>query len=179
MRRKFLFAVMALLTMATGKIWAQGGTTTNGSTAYVVLCEDNSLHFLCSSETLAEGGTLSENGPKINGVWKDGEVLTTGTSAPGWQANNSSVTSVVIDNSFASARPMSCCRWFMSLKECTSISGMENLNTFMWYGRRNRDRSRAGRCEDREGAGNPYGRCCDEAVQVRGKAAYGECAFRY
>ena len=145
MRKKILFAVMALLVMATGKIWAaetgEGGTTTDGSIAYVVLCNDNSLHFLCSNETLAVDGTLSENGPIISEVWSGDKVLKTGDMPPGWQSNNSSVTSVVIDKSFENARPMSCFGWFWVLKQCRTIEGIEHLNTsevtkmsYMFYG---------------------------------------------
>ena len=145
MRKKILFAVMALLVMATGNIWAQeegeGGKTTDGSIAYVVLCNDNSLHFLCSNETLAEGGTLSTNGPTISKVWSGDKVLKTGDMPPEWQSNNSSVTSVVIDKSFENARPMSCFGWFWVLKQCRTIEGIEHLNTsevtkmsYMFYG---------------------------------------------
>jgi len=119
MGKKILFAVMALLVMATGKIWAaetgEGGTTTDGSIAYVVLCNENSLHFLCSNETLAEGGTLSIDGSTISKVWSGAEVLKTGDMPPEWQSNNSSVTSVVIDKSFENARPMSCSCCFVVL----------------------------------------------------------------
>lgn len=123
---------MALLTMATGKIWTAeaGGTTTDGSIAYVVLCNDNSLHFLCSNETLAVGGTLSIDGSTISKVWSGAEVLNTGAGNPGWRSNNSSVTSVVIDKSFENARPMSCYGWFRELSnECKTIKGIEHLNT--------------------------------------------------
>lgn len=134
MRKKILFAVMALLTIAPGKIWAaetgEGGTTTDNSTAYVVLCNDNSLHFLCSNEILAKGGTLSENGKKISEVWSGDEVLKTGASAPEWWIKSCSVTSVVIDKSFENARPMSCYKWFCELSnECKTIEGIEHLNT--------------------------------------------------
>lgn len=130
MRKKILFAVMALLTMATGKIWAQGGTTTDGSTAYVVLCEDNSLHFLCSSETLAVGGTLSTNGPIISKVWSGDMVLNTRSKNPSWfDDNNSSVTSVVIDASFKKARPLSCYRWFAYFYNKLTTLDLSNLNT--------------------------------------------------
>ena len=129
MRRKILFAVMALLTMATGKIWAQGGTTTNGSTAYVVLCEDNSLHFLCSSETLAKDGTLSENGPKISEVWSGEAVTNTGMLPPNWKSKRLEVTKVVFEPSFANAEVKSCLAWFNYFTNLTAVTGLENLKT--------------------------------------------------
>ncbi len=59
---------------------------------------------------------------------------------PDW-SSNSSITSVVFDPSFASARPSSCYGWFYCLFYLTSITGIENLNTenvqymgYMFYG---------------------------------------------
>lgn len=152
MRKKILFAVMALLTMATGKIWADntqnaGGTTIDGSTAYVVYDEDEkdkTLYFLCvekdeiseveSSNTIKVNGgtkevTLITSGDEQN-CWRGEAVLKSG-SYPGWKKKEiySKVTKVVIEESFENALPISCSSWFSNFDNLTQIDGLEHLNT--------------------------------------------------
>ena len=55
--------------------------------------------------------------------------LNTGNNEPGWNANASSVTSVVFDSSFADARPTSCYCWFLGMNNLTTITGIGNLKT--------------------------------------------------
>ena len=57
--------------------------------------------------------------------------LNTGDSDTGWDTDgtNASVTKVVFDPSFASARPTTTCDWFHNMKNLESITGMEYLNT--------------------------------------------------
>ena len=55
--------------------------------------------------------------------------LNIGYATPGWNSNASTVTSVVFNSTFASARSTSCCNWFMDMVNLTSISGLTYLNT--------------------------------------------------
>ena len=58
--------------------------------------------------------------------------LNTGSNEPGWYTDNtySSVTQVVFDPSFASARPTSAYNWFYNMRRLQTITGMtEYLNT--------------------------------------------------
>lgn len=70
--------------------------------------------------------------------WYDDWFTTTGTnynlnsgnSEPGWHTKASSVTKVVFNSTFQNARPTSCYKWFDSMTNLTSITGMEShLNT--------------------------------------------------
>lgn len=73
-------------------------------------------------------GTLSfcydKNMPSEN-AW---EVEDAGESCP-WPSLVSSITKVVIDPTFARARPRVCNYWFWNMKELASIEGLRNLNT--------------------------------------------------
>ena len=57
--------------------------------------------------------------------------LNTGDNVTGWQTDgtNASVTKVVFDPSFASARPTSTYGWFYEMENLQSITGIEYLNT--------------------------------------------------
>ena len=57
--------------------------------------------------------------------------LNTGNNPPAWYNDRiySSVTRVVFDPSFADARPISTCEWFVLMDKLQSITGMEYLNT--------------------------------------------------
>ena len=57
--------------------------------------------------------------------------LNTGYNPPGWYTDgtNSSVTRVVFNSSFASARPTSTLNWFMRMENLQSILNMQYLNT--------------------------------------------------
>ena len=48
---------------------------------------------------------------------------------PDWLAINTSITTVVFDESFKDARPTSCYKWFYNCSNLTSINNIENLNT--------------------------------------------------
>ena len=50
-------------------------------------------------------------------------------NTPGWYTYRSSVTKVVFDSSFAGARPTSTHYWFYEMKNLTSITGLQYLNT--------------------------------------------------
>ncbi len=53
----------------------------------------------------------------------------TGASKPEWSSIVSYVSKVVIDPSFAQARPRSLNSWFMNMKDLASIEGLKSLNT--------------------------------------------------
>ena len=57
--------------------------------------------------------------------------LNTGTNITGWESDgtNASVTKVVFDPSFASARPTTTWSWFYGMRNLQSITGMSYLNT--------------------------------------------------
>ena len=57
--------------------------------------------------------------------------MNVGSQSPDWYFDNSysSVTKVVFNSSFADARPVSTCRWFVGMTNLQSITGMEYLNT--------------------------------------------------
>ena len=57
--------------------------------------------------------------------------LNTGSNSPGWisDGTNKSVTRVVFNSSFASARPTSTLNWFMNMENLQSILSMQYLNT--------------------------------------------------
>ena len=51
------------------------------------------------------------------------------SSAPDWNSQASSITTVVFDDSFKDARPTTCYCWFSFCTSLTTINGIENLNT--------------------------------------------------
>ena len=51
------------------------------------------------------------------------------SGTPGWNGQAKSVTSVVIDPTFASARPTTCEEWFSDMTSLSSITGLSYLNT--------------------------------------------------
>ena len=57
--------------------------------------------------------------------------LNSGSSSPGWSsnANVSSITKVVFNSSFDSARPSSCHAWFSRMNNLTTIQNIEYLHT--------------------------------------------------
>nr|MCR4560367.1 BspA family leucine-rich repeat surface protein [Bacteroidales bacterium] len=78
---------------------------------------------------------LSSDGKTL--TFKYGEKPTTGTvydlntgdNTPEWYNNNTNVTKVVFDESFKSARPTSCARWFWDFTNLETIEHLEYLNT--------------------------------------------------
>lgn len=67
------------------------------------------------------------------------DATNTGSSEPGWFG--CSITAIVIDESFAEARPTSCHAWFKNFTTISGISGLTYLNTslvtdtgYMFYG---------------------------------------------
>lgn len=67
----------------------------------------------------------------ISQVWSGTQVINnTSSQAPWASAVGNNVTKVVIDKSFANARPTTTKGWFSGCKNLTGISGLENLSTW-------------------------------------------------
>ena len=130
MRKKILFAVMALLTMVTGNIWAL-------DIPYVVL-KDGTLHFLCReradlTEIIIDGDTVkltTVGGYRYRNCWRGTEVTNTGNSFPGWcsDSNYALINNVVIDESFKKVNITNCCGWFYYCRKLETLD-LSNLNT--------------------------------------------------
>lgn len=127
MKNKVLSIVMTLLFMISGSLSAQ--------TAYAVYCEgDNSLHFLCSDETLKVGDALPSTGQVITKLWSGTQVTNSGNE-PGWGTMDYNynkeihIANVVFEESFKTASPQNCTRWFLKFVDLKNIEGIENLNT--------------------------------------------------
>ena len=82
--------------------------------AYAVF-NDNTLTFYFDDASSSKSGT----------VYK----LNTAENDPAWIPNAESITEVVFDASFSDARPTSCYAWFARMKNLTSITGLNYLNT--------------------------------------------------
>ena len=93
------------------------GYFTTGAQGYAVLSADKTtLTFKYGVPT----GTLN-----VDYYDTDNTVF----YSPGWNGKCASVTTVVFEPSFASARPTSCHSWFSNFSNLTTIIGIENLNT--------------------------------------------------
>ena len=55
--------------------------------------------------------------------------LNSGNTAPDWNSKASTVTKVVFNSNFASARPNTCYRWFYTMNNLSTITGINYLNT--------------------------------------------------
>lgn len=80
-----------------------------------VVYNDGTLTFYCDNQRSSRLGTTYD--------------LNVGEEEPAWYENRSSVTKVVFDSSFASARPTTGHEWFDGCISLTEIEGMEYLNT--------------------------------------------------
>jgi surface protein len=106
---------------ATGSGWYQWKAgyfkdATAEAAAYAWLSSDGKKLTFChdTSKASRAGTTYS---------------LNTGTNNPGWYDKRTSITSVVFNSAFASARPTTCYRWFYGMTNLTSITGLSYLNT--------------------------------------------------
>ena len=78
-----------------------------------------------------ESNTLTfKYGEKPNN-YSSWDVSNTGSTAPYWTKNSypNLVQRVVFDESFSSARPISCHSWFQNLSKITQIEGLTNFNS--------------------------------------------------
>ena len=97
-----------------------GGTSNPGYfsrfQAYAVYTQENTtLTFYYDSKRDSRTGTTYD--------------MNKNTNAPGWEAVNSSVTTVVFDPSFADYCPTTTCRWFYVMQNLQTIEGLSYLNT--------------------------------------------------
>ena len=95
-----------------------GSSTLPDGEAYAVYTEDNTtLTFYYDNLRDTRTGTTYD--------------LNTGSNEPDWLSEgwNASVTNVVFDPSFATARPTTTYRWFRDMTNLTTITGIEYLNT--------------------------------------------------
>ena len=146
MGKKILFAVMALLVMATGKIWAEGETTEQTPTPYAVLCQNGtddqnkptySMYFVYTTATVNTGGSGeitvgSGSNEKTLTYTKAWEIPPSGEISimvDIWTKNPDGITQVVFEESFKDVKVTNCSNWFDGLKNLTEIIGIENLNT--------------------------------------------------
>ena len=115
-----LGTLLLLLTLLCGASWsspAAAETTSTTKKMYAVLD--------------ADGTTLTfkydENMPESGGYLVDGDY----NFYPSWSTANTrnNVTKVVFEESFKSARPTLCERWFADFKNLKSIEGLTNLDT--------------------------------------------------
>lgn len=147
MGKKILFAVMALLVMATGKIWAQD---TAEKKAYAVLYQNTenaigSLHFMYTNEDVTQTNKTTE-------IKNDGSSDATTTITltyskhwevkldagnPDWQDytnglttdEKAKITEVVFMESFKDVKVKSCNRWFYSFTSLAEIKDIKYLDT--------------------------------------------------
>ena len=145
MGKKILFAVMALLVMATGKIWAEGETTEQTPTPYALLCPNEggttySMHFVYTTATVNTGDVGESETVEIKN--EDGTTEKTLKYTKAWivlpggisdmvdkWTNNNGITQVVFEDSFKDFKVTNCSNWFYGLNNLTDITGIENLNT--------------------------------------------------
>ncbi len=106
MNTRYLIAALLLLVAGLQSAKAQE--------AYTVL-NDGTLTFYYDNQRSSRPGT-SYN-------------LNRGDFPPDWRSEAANVQSVVFDPSFANAKPNSTDCWFSEMKNLTSITGMEYLNT--------------------------------------------------
>ena len=97
--------------------WKGGCFVTDNIQPYAILGNGIKLTF-CYDDYYAE--------KKANGTAYD---LNTGTLDPGWFSQSENITSVEFNSVFAYARPTTCYNWFMGMKNLTSITGLNYLNT--------------------------------------------------
>ena len=99
----FLMAILMLL----------GSTASRAAEMYAVLSGSTLTFYYDDSKASRTGSKYSMN---------------SGASAPGW-AQKTTITSVVFNSSFSSARPTTCYAWFYGLAGLKTITGINYLNT--------------------------------------------------
>lgn len=143
MGKKILFAVMALLVMATGKIWAEGETAEKA--AYAVLYQNTekgigSLHFMYTNEDVTKTSRTAEikNSGSSDATTtitlaytKAWEIDPASIYAPEWNraTEKAKITEVVFEDSFKDVQVKSCENWFFNFTKLKIIEGIKNLDT--------------------------------------------------
>ena len=107
---KKIFSLLTLF-LCFNAVWAQ-------KTMYTVLdTETGTMKFM-----------YDENKPASTASQLVYDVPTS-SSEPGWYSQSSNINKVVIDTSFADARPTTCFQWFAACNNLTEIQSIGNLNT--------------------------------------------------
>ena len=107
---KKIFSLLTLF-LCFNAVWAQ-------KTMYTVLdTETGTMTFM-----------YDENKPASTASQLVYDVPTS-SSQPGWLDESSNIQKVVIDTSFAYARPTTCFKWFLDCDKLTEIQSIGNLNT--------------------------------------------------
>lgn len=149
MGKKILFAVMALLVMATGKIWAQD---TAEKTPYAVLCsngtDDNTytMYFVYTSEAVTTGDTggnidfrfqVSDGSYSENITYTKAWEVKLNADSPDWQSDTNGlttdekakITKVMFEDTFKDVKVTSCNKWFSDFTGLTRIVDIKYLDT--------------------------------------------------
>lgn len=104
---------------ATASGWKEFGNKTemdNPNPLYAVLSADKkTLTFYNDSEKDNKTGTVY--------------TISGSSEQPGWYGQRTTITNVVFDPSFASAKPKTLYRWFYGMENLKELEGMEFLNT--------------------------------------------------
>ena len=128
------------ITEPTDLVLKQGGNENYGvDLVYVQRIEGEPQYF---AELNTADSTLTfKKGLITNSVTLRGWEATDTGDNPGWLSYRNYYNKVVFDESFAEARPKSCCAWFLNNTRLRSIEGIEHLNTsevtdmgWMFYG---------------------------------------------
>ncbi|MBP5506472.1 MAG: BspA family leucine-rich repeat surface protein [Prevotella sp.] len=93
---------------------------------------NSTLYFVCASSILGDGSTWDGQNIRLL-QYKKSVSNSPKTKVPSWHITGlfspSDVTRVVIDESFAKARPTCCYAWFANFKNLKVVEGLEYLNT--------------------------------------------------
>ena len=107
---KKIFSLLTLF-LCFNAVWAQ-------KTMYTVLdTETGTMTFM-----------YDENKPASTASRRVYDVPTS-SLRPGWYSQSSNIKKVVIDTSFAGARPTTCYEWFRDCDKLTEIPSIGNLNS--------------------------------------------------
>ncbi|MBP5388209.1 MAG: BspA family leucine-rich repeat surface protein [Prevotella sp.] len=94
--------------------WNNGVFFLKGSKTAYAYVSDNQLTFCYDAEPWSHGSPIT---------------LNSGSTKPGWIAENANITTVVFNSTFASVRPTSTYQWFYGMSNLTKITGLTYLNT--------------------------------------------------
>ena len=110
MKNRFLYQAIAVIVCLLCSIGA------SAQEAYAVFTEaDSTLVFFYDEMRSTRSGTTYD--------------LNTGANTPDWFEDRYNVSQVIIDPSFAAARPTSTYLWFVEMINIQSVTGLEYLNT--------------------------------------------------
>ena len=106
---------------AAGSIWGEG---TNAIPAGWTVEEKTVPYAYYNTESKTLYFRCDENRPTSYAY----PVENTGRMSPGWFNYRSDIESIVFEESFQAARPVSCFKWFQGMSNVTSVTGWEYFN---------------------------------------------------